>query len=185
MLRVAVGDVMTRNFVSVSPEMNLLNCAREMVKRRVDSLLIARGKKLVGIITSRDILWAITKKPGLNLKDMKVVDIATKKVAVIKPSSDISQALHKMKKYGFRRLPVLTKGDLVGLLTLKDILRIDPTLYNQLGELASIKEETQKLNKLRTDEIETDGICEECEAFSTLLKVDGRMLCPDCREELY
>lgn len=186
--RVAVGDIMTRNFVSVKPETDLRSCAKEMVKHRVNSILISKNKKLLGILTARDILWAIIKKPKLNLKSLKVKEIATKKVAVIKPSSDISKALEKMRQYGFRRLPVLSKKELVGMVTLKDILRVDPGLYNQLGELAEIREETEKLRKLEIAtslELETEGLCENCGALATLKKLDDRLLCSDCREEYY
>jgi len=93
-----------------------------------------------------------------------------------------------MKKFGFRRLPVISKGNLVGMLTLKDILRVDPSLYEHLGHLSKIKEEADKLKKTLSAleiEQESEGLCEECQAFSTLLKVENRLLCSDCREELY
>ena len=188
--RVAVGDIMTRNFTCVTPQANLLNASKKIVKERLNNIIIAEGKKLKGILTTRDILWAVIKKPKLNLKDIKVMDVATRKVAVIKPSADVLQALNKMKQYGFRRLPVLSKGEVVGIVTLKDILTVDPSLYHQLGELADIREESIKLKKLAqaqtdTDSYDTEGICDECEAFAPLLKVEGRLLCPDCRDELY
>jgi len=90
-IRVAVGDIMTRNLISIKPNTNLLNCTKELVKQRVNSLLITENKKLVGILTSRDILWVIMKNPKTNLAEMKAMDIATRKVAVIKPSADISK----------------------------------------------------------------------------------------------
>ncbi|PIN89915.1 hypothetical protein COU60_02370 [Candidatus Pacearchaeota archaeon CG10_big_fil_rev_8_21_14_0_10_34_76] len=185
--RVAVGDVMTRNFVSVTPNTNLQKCAKEMVSNRVNSLMISENRKLLGILTARDILWTIIKKPSINLAEINVRDIATKKVAVIKPSADISQALHKMKQFGFRRLPVLFRGDLVGLVTLKDILRVDPGLYNQLGELADIREETDKIKRLSImkEDWESEGLCDECGSLSDLMKIEKRMLCSDCRNELY
>ena len=163
-VRVAVGDIMTRNFVSVKPSQSLHFCAKTMVKQRVNSLIVSEKRRLLGILTARDLLWAIMKKPNLNLKKIRVSDIATKKVAVIKPSADIPQALAKMKQYSFRRLPVLTKGELVGIVTLKDILKIDPSLYKQLGELAEIKEESSKLKKLSKSELDSwdsEGFCEE------------------------
>jgi CBS domain-containing protein len=182
--RVAVGDLMTRHFAAIKPDDTLFKASKEMIQNRVNSLLVTSGKKLLGIITSRDILWAMTKKAKLSLKDLNVMQIATKKVAVIKPSADIGQALHKMKQYGFRRLPVLTKGDVVGMITLKDILKVSPDLYSELGQLAEIKEESTKLLKLK-DHSESEGLCENCDSFSSLLKVDGKMLCLDCRDELY
>ena len=184
--RIAVGDIMTRNFAAIKPSDTLLKASKEMINKKVNSLLITNGKKLLGIITARDILWAITKKQKLNLNGINVMLIATKKMAVIKPSADISEAIYKMKQCSFRRLPVLSKGNLVGMITLKDILRIDPSLYSQLGELAAIKEEAAKLKKIESSgDYETEGLCDECDTFSILLKVDGRNLCIDCREELY
>lgn len=183
--KIAVGDIMTKNFVSVNPGTNLLDCAKEFVKQRVNGLVIIKDKKLVGIITQHDILWAITKKPCLDLRKVLAIDIATKKVAVIKPSADITQAFQKMKKYGFRRLPVMSRGEIVGLLTLKDVLAIEPAFYTKSGDLLEIREEAEKLKKATQEETVSDGLCEECNTYSELLKVEGRFLCPECREDLY
>lgn len=184
MRRIAVGDVMTRNFVSVSPNANLFECAKQLVKARINSLLIVKEKRLIGIITSRDILWAITKNSKANLQKINVMDVATRKVAVIKPSADIGQALTKMKSLNFRRLPVLSNGQVIGIITLKDILRVDPELYQQSSELFEVKEEEEKLRSLAKPSI-LEGFCENCGAFSELLIIEDKALCPDCREELY
>jgi len=183
--KIAVGDVMTRKFISVKPSTNLLQCSKEFVKQRVNGLLVTDSKRLCGIITQRDILWAITKKPSLDLKKVKSIDVASRKVAVIKPSANLLEAFDKMKKYGFRRLPVVTKGEIVGLLTLKDILAIDPTYYSESRELFTIREESEKLKKIAEDESQTEGLCEECGAFADLLKVEGKFRCTDCRNDLY
>ena len=184
--QIAVGDIMTRNVTSVSPKTNLHLCSKEMVKNRINSVLITENKKLIGILTARDILWTITKKPKAELDKIKAIDVATRKIAVIKPSADIGQAFHKMKKFGFRRLPVLIKGEVVGIVTLKDILRVDPTIYGEILKFIDVKEEQQKLRKIADqDSWDSEGICDECEAFGQLLRVEGRPLCQDCRNELY
>lgn len=186
--RIAVGDIMTRGVTSVTPGASLLDSAKKMVKDRVNTLVICEKRKLLGIITARDIMWTITKKSNADLRKLKVVDIATKKVAVIKPSADIDQALNKMKKLGFRRLPVLSRGELVGIVALKDILKIDPDIYREVSEFTKIKEQSEKLKKLAkagTEEWDSEGLCEECDSFAPLLKVESRLLCPDCRDELY
>src|SRR3989338_7100992 len=100
--KIAVGDVMTRNFSAARPGTNLLDCTRQMVKQRVGCLLLVEKKKLVGLLTQKDILWAITKKPDIDLRTIRAVDVATTKVAVIKPSADIAQAFQKNEKL---RLP--------------------------------------------------------------------------------
>jgi len=184
MQRIAVGDVMTFNFVSISSDATLLDCARAMVKKDISSLLVVEQKKLLGILTSDDILWAITKKPNVNLNEVKAIDISTRKVAVIKPSADIRQAFEKMKALDFRRLPVLSKGEVIGVITLKDILRIDPSLYAESGELFNLREEERKLKEAKK-KWPLEGFCDNCGAFSNLLKVYDKLLCADCREELF
>jgi signal-transduction protein with cAMP-binding, CBS, and nucleotidyltransferase domain len=157
-----------------------------MVKKKVGSLLVVHNKKLIGIVTQKDILWSITKKPSQDLRKIKAIEIATKKVAVIKPSADLAQAFNKMREYGFRRLPVLSKGEVIGLLTLKDILKVEPAFYAQTGDLIDIKEEYQKRRRVSTYENHPlEGLCDECGSLAELIKIDDKVLCDDCREELY
>lgn len=185
MRRIAVGDIMTRNFVSVEPNDSLYACAKLMAKARVNSLIVRHGTRLIGIITSRDILWVITKKPTLDLKKTKCIDFATKKIAVIKPSADIGYAIEKMKASNFRRLPVIAKGELVGVVTIKDILAVQPDLYREMKTLMDeIRDEEHKMRRA-DGEWPLEGLCENCGALSELLRVDGVLLCADCREEMY
>lgn len=176
---------MTRNFVSAYPADSLSKCSKIMAKERVNSLLITKEKRLLGILTARDILWAITKKPKIDLNSIKAIEIATRKVAVIKPSAEISQAIKKMKALNFRRLPVLSKGEVIGVVTLKDILAIEPSLYTEMQELIEIKESERKREEINKQNWPEAGICDNCGAFSELLRVESRLLCPDCRDELY
>lgn len=184
--KVAVGDVMTRHFASVNSNADLLECARKMVKEDITSLLIVDGKKLKGILTQTNILWALTKKQNLDLKTVKAIDIAARKVAVIKPSADLAQAFQKMKRLGFRRLPVLSRNEIVGLLTIKDILKVEPEYFAKASSLFDVREEAQKMRRLSNQEgVESEGFCDNCGAFSDLLRVENSNLCPDCRDELY
>lgn len=183
---IAVGDIMTRNYAAIDPATNLHECAKQMVKQRVGSLLVTRDRKLVGIVTQKDILSAVIKQPAVPWKQIKALDVATRKLAVIKPSATLAEAFIKMKEYGFRRLPVISKGELLGVLTLKDILTVDPSLYSETSELFDMREAEQKMRKLSSqDGWETEGLCEECGSLSDLVRVEGRLLCTDCRDELY
>lgn len=175
---------MTRNIVSATIEDSLYDCAKKMTKERVNSILIVKEGRLLGILTARDILWTITKKPSVDLKSIRGIDIATRKVAVIKPSADIYQALKKMQAYNFRRLPVLSRGIVIGVVTLKDILAVEPSLYKESKDLLEIKEGERKFKDVKAN-WPLEGFCDECGAFSDLLKVEGKLLCTDCREELY
>lgn len=180
-MAVAVGDIMTRAIVSVSPDTKLSLCAKKLVSNGINTLLVAENHRLLGIITSTDILNRVTKHE--NLSHLYAKDIATKRVAVIHPGATIHEALMKMREFNFRRLPVIADGLLVGVITLKDILRVDPSLYADLGELASIREEEKKLTKAQHS-FSLEGFCENCGAFAELANVNGLALCSDCRAEI-
>lgn len=185
MRRISVGDVMTRNVVTAKQESSLHECAKIMAKERVNSLLIMKEDKLIGILTARDILWALTKNPNLKLKKFKGINIASKKIAVIKPSADISEALQKMRSLNFRRLPVLSKGNLIGVVTLKDILSVEPSLYSEMKSLMDEIKEIERKEEQTSSSWPLEGLCDNCGAFSDLLKVEGQLLCHDCRDELH
>ncbi len=185
MRRIAVGDIMTRNIISLDPNSSLHDCVKLMTKENLNSMIISKSGKLMGIITARDILKIISKKPQINLKEIGVMKIASKKLAVIKPSDSLLQAIVKMRECNFRRLPVLSKSNLVGVITLKDILAIAPQLYMETKSIMDeIREEERKV-KNSEENRPYEGLCENCGALSDLLKVDDLLLCPDCREEMY
>jgi CBS domain-containing protein len=114
---IKVGDLMTRNFIYVAPDTNLRQCAKTMVKKRVGSLIIKDGDKLKGILTEKDIIWAIVKKSKKDLKNIQAKALMKRKVVTIKPGADITEAMKKIKKKKIRRLPVVEKGKLIGFLT--------------------------------------------------------------------
>ena len=180
---VCVGDIMTRNFSSISPTDSLIEAAREMIKKRVGSLVVLEGKNLKGLITEREIIWALTKKKQTDLKRIKVKDIAKRKVHTIKPSADLYLALQKMKSTGYRWLPVTVNREVIGLLTLKDILKIEPSLFETAQEILQIKEETKKLKRIQQIKSgkEMEGVCDECGNKDSLYPKEGLLLCEGCR----
>ncbi len=188
---VKVGDIMTRNFTSVNPERSIKECARIMIKKRIGSLILKEEDRLKGLLTERDIIWAITKKPVEELGTIKAKDLAKKKITTIKPSADLYDALQKMKRSKYRWLPVVVKGNVIGFLTLKDILRVEPSLFEIAHSqgVFQIKEEKEKLRRrasrrdLRGGWLK-EGVCEECGNFNLLYKTDGRLICESCRDSM-
>ncbi len=184
MKNILVADIMTREPVTTSPTSNLLDCAKKMVKEKVGSLVITDKKKLVGFISQKDILWALTKKPIESLKKVRAIEISPKKIAVIKPTCTIKEAISKMKKLKFERLPVVHENKLVGVITIKDILNVHPEVYPELEEFAEIKEESEKLERIKKAEKRRDGICEECGHNGLLFRVNGMLVCESCRDSI-
>jgi len=187
MENILVADIMTRNPIIVKPTINLLECTKEMVKKKVGTLLLVEGKKLVGVISRKDILWVLIKKPQEQLSKINAIDISPKKIATIKPTATIRDALQKMKKLKFRVLPVINNNELVGVITIKDILSFHPELYPELEEIKQISEETNKLKRIKkAKEILTarEGYCEECGNYGLLTKIHGTFICSSCRDSM-
>ncbi|MFA7708117.1 MAG: CBS domain-containing protein [Candidatus Pacearchaeota archaeon] len=181
---VKVGDVMTREFVSANPDISVLNAIKLMVKKRVGSLIIQEKDVLKGILTEKDIMWALSKKPASDLAKVKASEICTRKITTIRPSADIYDAMNLMKETNCRRLPVTIKKTVIGLLTMKDILRIQPELFEIAKENYTIKEEAEKFKKVKKGEMFKEGICETCGTFDILYEVDGQLICEECREAM-
>jgi signal-transduction protein with cAMP-binding, CBS, and nucleotidyltransferase domain len=178
---------MTREPVTAEPSEDLLSCAKKMVRKKVGSLLIVEGKKLVGFLSQRDILWALVKKSKKDLSSIKAIHISPKKIMTIKPTADIQEAIKRMNKFKFDRLPVIDNGEVVGIVTVKDILSFQPEVYPELEELSKIREESEKLKRIKKAKEKTsshEGICEECGSTEILYRVHGMLICESCKNSI-
>lgn len=187
MENILVADVMTRAPVTIKPEETLFNCAKKIVRGKVGSLLLVDKKKLVGFISQKDILWAFVKKGGKDLSKIRAVDISPKKIATIKPNATLKEAMGKMNKLKFDRLPVIENGRLLGLITVRDILSFHPEVYPELEEYTKIREEQEKLRRIKKIKelaVVDDGVCEECGDRGALYRIHGMLVCDSCRSSI-
>lgn len=176
-----VCDAMTEHPVTISPNATLKQCADLMAKKHVGSILVEEEGKIVGILSEQDIVRKAVAK-GLPTGVKKVKDIMEEKLVTISPEKDIFDALTMMRDYNIRHLPVMGNGKFMGLVTMKDILKIEPDLFDILVEKFEIREEEKKpVYKARDQE----GLCELCGEYAEDLEsADGSKVCPDCKEEL-
>tara|TARA_Y100000310_G_C20421243_1_gene686786 strand:+ start:244 stop:807 length:564 start_codon:yes stop_codon:yes gene_type:complete len=182
--KIRVGDVMTRSFTHLKPESSLYETARTMVKNRVGSVILKEGNELKGIVTEKDIVWAITKKKCKDLNTITARDIATKKIITIKPEATLNEALERMNKKRTRRLPVLSNKKIIGYITLRDILKIRPALLESLEKWGFIREEQEKRERSESASIGNfiEAPCEECGNFDILENREGKDLCEGCKD---
>lgn len=179
---IKVGDVMTKRFVSVSPETSIEECAKLITAKHVGSLLVTKNQELRGIATEGDIIRALVKR-----LDMKgpIAKVMTKKIMTIAPSKDIYDALVLMKKGKVRWLPVMADKAVIGFLTEKDILKIQPDLFDIAIQHIKIAEEEEKWKRIKAvDEYRwvREGPCSECGVYDLLYKIGNRYLCANCRK---
>ncbi|MDP3987142.1 MAG: CBS domain-containing protein [Nanoarchaeota archaeon] len=179
---------MTRGWVHAGKDESLLDCAKKLVRKKVGCLPLTDGKKLAGFISGQDILWAIIKNPRADLSQIKAIDISPKKIITIKSSATLKEAIEKIKKFKFYRMPVVDNGDVVGLITLRDIISFYPGAHSELEELELIREEAEKIRRVRKDYDESlsseDGACEECGSKGELYDVNGIMMCASCSSNI-
>ena len=174
---VKVIDAMTRTPISIAPDKSIEECAKLMLKKSVGGLMVVDSGKIKGIITEKDLVERLVAK-NLNPKTTKVFEIMSKRIIGIKPDLDIYDALIEMRDNDVRRLPVIHDNKLVGLLTEKDVLKIQPNLFDLIVEKMEVAEETGKPIFNKTLKL---GKCEECGYEARLFDVNGRRLCNICK----
>ena len=175
-----VYDCMTTKPIYVSSDASLEKCAKIMAQNHVGALVIKDNHKSIGLITEQDIVRKVVAKK-INPLTKKVKDFMETKLATISPSDDIYDALIKMRDMNIRHLPVVDKGKMVGLLTLKDILKIEPQLFELLVEKFELREEKRKpIDRI----ISREAICQGCGAYvENVTKIKGSLLCERCAKE--
>ena len=130
-------DAMTKRPVSASSDISVHDAAKLMRKEHVGSLLIKNKKELLGIFTEHDIVKMFAL--GADTKKAKASDFMNKKIISIDPNKDLYEAMVLMNKENVRRLPVLLNERCFGLITLKDILKIQPTLLELIVDRIKLR----------------------------------------------
>jgi len=134
---------MTHDPVTVSPNKTLRDVSRLMDKEHVGAVLVKEDEKIIGILTEQDIVRKGVGSLG-NPAQKKVREIMVRDLTTTTPDEDIFEALRIMRDYNIRHLPVMHGGKFVGLVTLKDILKIEPDLYEILVERIELREMERK-----------------------------------------
>lgn len=118
-----VKEVMNPDARSVWITESLGAAARSMWQNDCGMLpIIKNGRKVVGIITDRDICMAAAMRES-RPSGIAVEEVMTGQVYAVKPEDDINVALETMRQHKIRRLPVVnTEGELEGILSMNDIV---------------------------------------------------------------
>jgi len=103
---------------------NVRDVARKMSDRNIGAIAVLDSGQLVGIFSERDLMTRVVV-PGLDPNDTPVAKVMTKSLVAAHPDEEIGSALQKMQSLGCRHLPVVDEGNLIGMLSLRDLLKID------------------------------------------------------------
>ena len=119
---IRVEEVMTKNIITLSPDMPVLALETLFEEYHHTGYPVVKDGKLIGIVTISD----VQKIPPEKRKDLKIEDIASRKLVVTYPDETVHQALDKMYVKNVGRLPVVDRSDptkIIGIISKHDILK--------------------------------------------------------------
>lgn len=118
MMNLSAEDIMLENVIVANPDDLVAACKLRMFRSNIGALPIVDGKKLVGIITHRDVLWA-----GNEVVTLKIKDLMTKELITAEKDTSVIEISKIMSETGLQRIPVVENGNLVGLVTQSCIIK--------------------------------------------------------------
>lgn len=116
-----VEKIMRKQLKTVGPHVSIVSAAKKMKAARVGSLFVKKGKKLVGIVTDTDI---VRRAVSINkpLGKLTVEKIMTTPICTIEGSGSVDDAQDMMADLGVRHLGVTKAGEIVGVVSVRDLL---------------------------------------------------------------
>ena len=177
--RMLVKDVMSSPVVTATDDTPINEVAKLMERHGIGCIIISdKTGRPIGIITERDIVERVVARdmqPG----KIRAKEIMSAPLITIDSEKTISDAAREMSRLNIRRLGVMYKGRLVGIISSKDILAVTPELIEIIQEKARI--ENQTLEEMES--VSSAGYCDNCGEWSDdLREVEGSFLCEECRE---
>jgi CBS domain-containing protein len=175
--RVLVRDIMNSPVVSASPRDTIKDIAIKMKEERIGSIVVIENEKPVGIVTDWDIVSnAVIKdiKPTM----VKASDIM-QKLHTIEGEEGITEAARILRQHNIKRLGVVYKNRLVGIISASDVIAVTPDLVDVISEKAALMR-----GEIGRTAGNISGYCDECGEWSDLLQFDeGTFSCEECRGE--
>jgi len=142
-----VEDIMVEEVVTVDTKVTVKEAAAIMNDHEIGCLIVVRAGKAVGIVTERDMLTrvlAASRSP----ERTKVADIMSSPLIVADPKMNLEDAARLMFKMKVKKLPVVTNGNLVGLITLTDLARFQPQIIKLVKKLHAMEETPKRMKKV-------------------------------------
>jgi CBS domain-containing protein len=114
-----IRAVMKTTLYTVSPTTTLGEAVSLMAQHHVGSTLVMDGPQLIGIFTERDTVRAISQSH--DAPDHEISSWMTRDPKTVEPDVDVDDALKTMLANGFRHLPVVENGQVIGMVSMRDL----------------------------------------------------------------
>jgi predicted transcriptional regulator len=162
--RVIVRDIMNSPVISASPGDTVRDIAKKMKEEKIGSIVIMDRNKPVGIRPS----------------EIKAADVM-KEIHTIESEAGITEAARLLRKHNIKRLGVVYKNKLEGIISSSDVIAVTPELVDVVSEKAAIIRGELGISRPAGH---VSGYCDECSEWSDLLQYnEGTFVCEVCRGE--
>ena len=114
-------DIMSKKIMTVMGETNIRHVMRLLVKHKVTGLpVVSEDMRLIGIVTEKDILKILLY--GEDIKGKTAADLMTTEIIYFEENEDLMTVFRSLVESNFRRVPILSKGKLVGIVSRRDVI---------------------------------------------------------------
>jgi len=135
-MSIEIRSIMVDKVVTTKKDATVKEAVELMNKHEIGCLVVVEDEEPVGIITERDLLKRVLAE-SKETKNMKVEEVMSTPVLYVTPNVEVEDAAKLMIQNKIKKLPVVEKGKLRGLVTLTDLLRIQPQLIRDYKVLSS------------------------------------------------
>ncbi len=173
--QVELREVMTEGVIAVEKDETVVSASTLLEEEGIRGLVVVDDGDAVGVTVCRDIVYQVVSE-GKDPREVTVEDIMSTDLIVAEEDELLDDVAMAMNQNDVSRVPVVRGDMLVGIVTQSDILKAWPGFAEIMSE--DIEMEAEASPRQRS----MSGVCEECDNYSeSLIEVDGRTLCQECR----
>ncbi len=129
-----LNKLVTRKIATIPHDATLQEAARFMRDQKIGSLLVIKDGDYVGIFSETDVTRRAAAE-GLNPKNVRIESIMTSPIISLDIHSEPEKVNDLMKEKGIRHLPLTENGKIIGIISVRDLLRFFKVYYNGIGSL--------------------------------------------------
>lgn len=122
---------------SVSPQASVFDALKMMAEKNVGAVMVVdENNQMIGIFTERDYARKIVLKGKTSL-ETPINEIMTSEMVTVSPDQTLEECMNLMAKWHIRHLPIMEKGRLIGMVSMRDVVEI--LLSMKEGTIASLE----------------------------------------------
>ena len=120
-----------REVFAVAPDASVLSALEVMADKNIGVVLVLDGERFVGVLSERDYARHV-ELAGRSARETQVHELMTRQVVMAKPDYTVEQCMALMTAEHVRHLPVLDQGRVVGVVSIRDLVRATVSHYEEI-----------------------------------------------------